>query len=208
MNTREFYRNHAKQRYGITPGDAYELERALKVHANFPESSGSGPGGGVEATAFTISFFTIGCLLGGVKKDLGERVWTFWNLSREGSSLCGYGDVQLTMARDGLTGEHLFGDAVYAVIANPTLAARVVGIGVSRTAPEAWITYRDGDGVQISRFSAHGTSNDREEREHSGVLNLTATIGGKALQEIARDTTKDTEEESDTKTHTTFVADA
>lgn len=201
MKLREFYQHHAEYAFGMSPAEAYELQRALKFDARFPDRYGdvrSGPGGGIDATDFTVTFFLIAALIDGPRKDAGERVWRYWHIVPEGSKLVGWGDEKLFVNRCEFTGATLFGDAVARILTNENLAIRVTEIGVNRATEEAWIEYKDGPDlkeIKRTRFIDEHDERQLENLRHFGTMRAQAVIGGAALYRLFRDVIPETDNE-------------
>jgi hypothetical protein len=181
---RDFYRMHAKFAFGMAPEDAYEIERSLKMHERFPKAR-SGPGGGVDATPFTVTFFTIAALINGNRKDLGGRVWGYWHAYPEGSVDCAWRDEELKIVNCEFTGKHLFGDAIQAIFTDENLALSAREIGVSRDIEEGWIRYAAGDEERVTRFIDLGGRRQREHMNSIGAMQTQAFIRGTAIWSIA-----------------------
>jgi hypothetical protein len=92
----------------------------------------AGPGGGIELDAFRAAFFLLAVVLNGPRKESAYATWMTWHLNQEGSILGGAGDDwQPTFTVCPLTGQHLFGEALKAIIEDEGLARRVDEIRVS-----------------------------------------------------------------------------
>ena len=173
MKLREFYKMHANDVFGMMPSEAYELQRALRFEDRFPDRR-SGPGGGIDADHFTGTFFTIAALIDGPRKDIGDRVWGYWNIG----------------SRCDLTGQEMFGEALKAVLADERLSLRVTEVGVYRSTMEAWIEYRDGPElkeIKRTHFVDDENVGRSEENMRLGTMRTQAVIGGSAIYAMHQD---------------------
>jgi len=134
-----------------------------------------GPGGGVEADPFRAAFLLLAIMVNGPRKEVAPNTWKTWHLDHEGSVLSGWGDDwKPTITICPLTRQHLFGDAIQAVIENQDLAARVEKVSVSLNR-FGEIYFDDG---KVSRF-------DRGHPER-GYFHRTATVDGIVLQALSQ----------------------
>lgn len=134
-----------------------------------------GPGGGVDVDDFRAAFFLLAVILGGPRKESARVAWTTWHLNQKGSILCGYGnDWTPTFNVCPLTGRHLFGDALKAVVSDPHLARRIDEIAVSSN---LWAEIRY-DGGEVSAF-------EKPYKAEAPALYRVAVLSGRALQAVA-----------------------
>ncbi len=193
MKLREFNHKHAERVFAMTAADAYELQRALKLDPNFTSAVGevrSGPGGGVDATDFTVTFFMIAAMIDGTRRDIASRVWEYWHAVTVCSVLASYDTSELSLIACELTGRSLFGDAVSSILENPDYADKVIEIGVNRNLRRAWIKFRSDKGERVTHFARQETASDHIASA-DGTLSVSAVIGGNAVRRIAHDTISD-----------------
>lgn len=158
--------NASVHRYAETAGVGFD-PNLLKGKA--------GPGGGIEMDSFRAAFFVLAVALNGPRKESATATWQTWHLNQEGSILSGMGeDFQGHFAICPLTKQHLFGEALKAIIEDVELAERVkeVRVASNRTAE---IRY---DAESISKF----------EKPHSEYTPLyrVAVVDGRVWRQIAR----------------------
>lgn len=91
-----------------------------------------GPGGGLDADPFHLTFFMTAAMLGKRRREVALATWHAWHLHVEGSELSGWGDDwKPTIKTCGLTGSPLFGEAFKLVLSNEDLARRVDEVRIS-----------------------------------------------------------------------------
>lgn len=114
----------------------------------------AGRGGGLSVDPFRATFFLLGLMLDGPRKDAAMNTWLAWHMETAGTQLGGWvADGPPRWVKCPLTGEVLFGQALKAIFSDEDLARRVdkITVGTNRTGE---IYFDDG---QVSRFE-HGPS--------------------------------------------------
>ncbi|MBX6376546.1 MAG: hypothetical protein IRZ13_20260 [Acetobacteraceae bacterium] len=215
MKLREFYARYSSWALGMSPQEAYELQRVLQMDERAQgqglKATRSGPGGGAEATPFTVAFMLIGAMANGARADAIETVWKYWHIETEGSNTSAFwvpeGKSHEEAAREAgigyalcpFTRQILFGEALRFLLRNPIHAALVDRIELVRGHEDVSIYWRDGDEVKRSRFIAEHNKAEAAWLEKQGALRVVCTLGGKALAMIACDLRKVTEPEREAK---------
>jgi hypothetical protein len=106
-------------------------------------------GGEPEADPFRAAFILIAMLILGPRKNIAERTWLAWHLPHSESITSGVGeDFQPKFAKCVVTGAHLFGDAIKAILTDPNLARKVKKLRITDN-DEAEIQFQD---VKASSF--------------------------------------------------------
>jgi hypothetical protein len=199
VKLRALYARYASFALGMTPQEAYELQRVLQMDERAAEAglkaTRSGPGGGAEATPFTVGFMLVGALVGGARSDAIRASWSYWNIGQYGSNKTGWinpatGQMEppAHIALCPLTRQHSFGEAIKFLLANPSHAELVDRVEVWRDIKDASIYYRADDGrVERSRFLESYNKSRVEQTERAGGLRVLASIGGGPLAAIATD---------------------
>jgi len=130
---------------GISMGELNELTRALREGSDHFKQQAEkttsafdpdllkgrpGPGGGVGADPFRVAFMLLAIAVDAPRKDVTQKTWSAYHLSKEGSELAGWGDFKPHFARCEVTNEHLFGAAIKKIVGSPDLASRVDSVWV------------------------------------------------------------------------------
>lgn len=190
MKLRDFYARSGQFILGTTPVDAYELQRTIfaderklrEADATF-ERGRSGPGGGMEATPFAVSFIALAIMINGPRRRALETTWGYWHIETEGSVTGGWEGEAPEFKPCGLTGETMFGEALRTVVTRPELAERVTEIVVYRDLEEAIIRYD----VGTTRFIGERDARRVQSMKNLGAMRAMAVLPGKGLALIARD---------------------
>jgi len=133
-----------------------------------------GPKGSLDADPARVALLTLAAMVNGNRREVALKAWAAWNLRAEGSKYQGGGtNWTPTIMRCALTGKHIFGDAVAALIGDPKLAKRVRELRVGDDG-RAEIAYDNG---QVSRFEI--------ERPPENMLHHVAVLDGGAIAAVA-----------------------
>lgn len=136
----------------------------------------AGPGGGIEVDPFRAAFFLLAVALNGPRKDSAEATWATWHLNQEGSILSGFGDDwKPTFTFCPLTGQHLFGEALRAIVSDPALARRVSEVRAAADL-NGEIHFDEG---KVSKFS-------KPYRDREPHLYRVAVVRGRVWRMVAR----------------------
>ena len=182
-----FYARYAAFAFGVTEGDAYELQRVLQDIKGF-ERGRPGPGGGALATPFSVAIIVIAMLTGGTRRQAKETVTEYYEMNQEGTELVGSSnDFVPNILVCPFTGERHFGPALKSILATAQLAEQVHEIAVTRDWPEATITYRDGATPQRSRFVDELERLRATRHRLTGALRTVCTLGGEIVHQLAID---------------------
>ncbi len=192
MKLRDFYARYASWALGMSPQDAFQLQRVLQMDERY-QSKGlkahrQGPGGGADATPFTVGFMLLGAMANGSRAEAIETVWHYWHIETEGSETSGWVDED----RKGyvpcpFTRQPMFGEALRFLLQNPEHADLVERIEVVRGREEASIYWREGGEVKRSRFISEHDKARADQLDAQGAMKVVCTLGGKAFAEIAND---------------------
>ncbi len=187
MHLKQFFALHARLTFGMTEGDAYELQRVLQTTDAFPRGR-PGPGGSALATSFAVVAFVIAVMAGGARQRAVEQMFRYHNLLPGGAARSGWGDdVKPKIRSCPLTAEKRFGHALARIFESPGLAARVETITIIRDWPEATIEYLDGDTRSQSRFVDERGAGRIQVNRLPGALLTTSVLGGPFVHQIALD---------------------
>lgn len=187
MKLRDFYAGYASFAFGVTEGDAYELQRVLQNIKGFDRGR-PGPGGGALARPFSVAIIVIAMLAGGTRRRAKETVTEYYEMNQEGAELVGWvNDFVPKVPACPFTGERQFGPALKRILDTPQLAERLHEIAVTRDWPEATITYRDGATTQQSRFVDEIERLRATRHRRTGALRTVCTLGGEIVHQLAID---------------------
>lgn len=185
MKFKEFYDRFAIEALGLTARDAYELELVLRDVRGFARGR-PGPGGGVEATSFSIAFFLIALMAGGARRKAIGTAWDYYKAPVKRVELAGFGkDHMGVLPHCPLTGMFAFGHALERILGNPDLADRVDEIAIIRDWPEARITYQQGQ--EQTRFFSDAVKKATSRNRGPGAIQTFCTLGGPPLHQMAID---------------------
>ena len=197
MKLRDFYLIYANPVLGLSAEDAYELERVLRNVKGF-ERGRPGPGGGADATPFSVAFVLIAIMAGGPRRRAVATATDYYEMTCEGAELAGRGkEFRPKIPVCPLTDERKFGPALKRILSTPNLAARVNEIVVSRDWPEAIVVYRDGRKKKRSRFVDNARTAGAARASQLGSLRVFCTLGGAPLHQMAIDLTENAKEDAE-----------
>lgn len=193
MKHREFYHEVAETIFGMTEGEAYELERSLRGDPRFPKAR-SGPGGGPEVTPLSIAMFLLAALINGPRSEVVTKLHAYWNAQSQVCDAQGEDTPKFPWDAEilapgpcELTGEASFGLAVHRILENDEYAGRVEAIRVNRSAVESSIEFAvPNETVSRTRFLDHRPRGLKRisDLRADGTLQSHAVVGGQAIQTL------------------------
>lgn len=179
---------------GMSNRQAVAFQEELKGLEGFAEGR-PGRGGGASVTPAAVTYLVIAAMVGGPKKDARVRMWRWFTTLQEGCVTAFWegeeeSDKTPPVVKCPVTGEHLFGEALKAILADPALAITVEQISVVQEWPEAVIIFNgvdDDGGTVTSRFIDAAGEERANRTTMSGSLRTITSVGGFLLAQIAMD---------------------
>lgn len=179
---------------GVSNRQAVAFQEELKGFKGFPVGR-PGRAGGASVTPAAMAYFVIAAMVGGPKREARARMWRWFTTLQEGCVRSVWegeeeSDKTPPVVKCPVTGEHLFGEALKAILADPALAMTVEQISVVQEWPEAVIIFNGGDddgGTVTSRFIDAAGEAHAKRTTMPGSLRTITSVGGFLLTQIAMD---------------------